>query len=81
MVRLEQVKGGEVYIRKQGRQRLPITPEILLKIKQVWEKGVIDSSKAMLWAAALTCSFGFLRAGEICVPSDKGFNEGAHLWH
>lgn len=73
-VKSTQAKGG-----KQARQRLPITPEILLKIKQIWERGVLDSNKAMLWAAALTCFFGFLRAGEICVPSDKGFDQGAHL--
>ena len=33
----------------------------------------------MLWAAALLCFFGFLRSGEITVPSDSTFDEGAHL--
>lgn len=33
----------------------------------------------MLWAAALTCFFCFLRAGEVCVPGDHGFDAGAHL--
>ena len=33
----------------------------------------------MLWAAASLCFFGFLWAGEICVPSDNSYDEGAHL--
>ena len=33
----------------------------------------------MLWAASLLCFFGFLRSGEITVPADAGFDEGAHL--
>ena len=70
------VQGGEVY---PSKRVLPITSEILLKVKQVWERGAIDRDKAMLWAVALTCFFGFLRGGEICVPSDKVFDKGAHL--
>ena len=33
----------------------------------------------MLWAASLLCFFGFLRSGEITVPTDTDFDEGAHL--
>ena len=33
----------------------------------------------MLWAAMLLCFFGFLRSGEVCVPSQKAFDEGVHL--
>ena len=33
----------------------------------------------MLWAAATLCFFGFLRSGEITVPSETVFDEGAHL--
>ena len=33
----------------------------------------------MLWSAATMCFFGFLRAGEIVVPSDQGFDGAIHL--
>ena len=33
----------------------------------------------MLWAAASLCFFGFLRSGEITIPSDKAFKETRHL--
>ena len=33
----------------------------------------------MLWAAATLCFFGFLRSGEITIPSDSAFDKGAHL--
>lgn len=83
MARLEQVlKGIKATQAKEGVQaksRLPITPEILIKIKETWERGRIDYDKTMLWAAALMCFFGFLRAGEVCVPADNEFDAGAHL--
>ena len=33
----------------------------------------------MLWEASTLCYFGFLRSGEITVPSDTAYDEGAHL--
>ena len=33
----------------------------------------------MLWAAATLCFFGFLRSGEITVPSDAAFDPSCHL--
>ena len=33
----------------------------------------------MLWAAATLCFFGFLRSGEVVVPSDRGFDPTVHL--
>lgn len=33
----------------------------------------------MLWAAALLCFFGFMRSGELTIPSDSSYDESAHL--
>ena len=83
MAKLEQVLKGIKSIQAkggaQGRERLPITPELLVKLKRVWEQDAQNIDKVMLWGAALLCFFGFLRAGEITVPSDNAYDKGAHL--
>lgn len=56
-----------------------MTPEPLTRIKWVWAKGPHDPNHLMLCAAALLCFFGFLRAGEVTVPSDTTYDEGAHF--
>ena len=33
----------------------------------------------MLWASCTLCFFGFLRAGEITIPSEAEYDTGAHL--
>ena len=33
----------------------------------------------MLWAATVLCFFGFLRSGEVTVPSDSAFDVGMHM--
>ena len=83
MPRLAQVmKGIKASQAKQGRQakpRLPITPSILTQIKSFLNKKPEDFDNIMAWAAYTTCFFGFLRAGEICIPSDSEYDSGAHL--
>lgn len=85
MVKLEQVLRGikSVQARRLGPDkklgRLPVTPSLLMAIKTSWEKEACTRDRSMLWAAALLCFFGFLRSGEVCVPSDAGFDKGAHL--
>ena len=59
--------------------RLPITPELLLRMKQSWERAGATWDNSMLWAPSTLYFFGFLRSGEITVPTESSFDEGAHL--
>ena len=61
------------------RPRLPITPEILLKLRRVWEGDSMKHDVIMMSAACCLCYFVFLRAGEITVPLEKVYNSRAHL--
>ena len=82
MPRLQQVLKGIKYQQAakqlKGRSRLPITPAILMKLKSIWLSNP-SLDNIMLWAAASLCFFGFLRSGEITVPSDQAFDPRAHL--
>lgn len=62
--------------RKQSRNAatrpdswLPITPAILRTLRWFWEREPHNPDSIMLWEACCTCFFGFLRSGEITVPS------------
>lgn len=83
MVKLQQVvKGIKSAQAKDGVKslpRLPISPAHLVAIKGVWERGGLSRDKVMLWAATMLCFFGFLRSGEVGIPSEKAFDEGVHL--
>ena len=76
---LRGVKKEHAKKAKPTLTRLPITSTILLQIRAVWERDAKDFDKIMLWAACCTCYFGFLRSGEVCVPSAKEYDPSAHL--
>lgn len=75
-------KGIKSFQVKRGltppRTRLPITPAILRKLREVWDRQPHNADHIMLWAACTTCFFGFLRSGEITTPPNQ-FDPGAHL--
>ena len=83
MPRLEQViKGIKVRQGKDGRRprrKLPITPDILRKIRAPWEARKEEAEIIMLWAACTTCFFGFMRSGEVAIPSRNSFDSSYHL--
>ena len=62
-----------------SRPRLPITPEILLQIQSAWAPRATEFDRIMLWAAAVTCFFGFFRAGELTVQAAAAFDPAVHL--
>ncbi len=62
-----------------SRTRLPITPPILRRIGSVWEAQGPSKDQVMLWAAATLIFFGFMRSGELTVPSGSAFDPAIHL--
>ena len=83
MLRLEHVlRGIKRELSKKSstsKPRLPMTPNILLKLRSVLEEDPAAFDNIMLWAACCMCYFGFLRSGEVCTPSVTDYDPSAHL--
>ena len=74
-VKLEQAKQQP----EAARTRLPVTPTILRRLRRELDKEPSKWENVMLWAACCTCFFGFLRLGEITVPTQTDYDSSTHL--
>lgn len=80
MARLEYVvRGAKRLTSGPTRTRLPITVPLLDQMRRSWSKERPRRDALMLWAAASMCFFGFLRVGEVIVPSGLAFDPSVHL--
>ena len=61
------------------RERLPITPCILRKLRAMWSPTGSERDTKLMWAVSCLCFFTFLRVGEMTVPGDNAFDPAVHL--
>ena len=61
------------------RTRLPITVEIMSKVKEILNLKPTEWDNIMMWAACALAFFGFLRCSEFTVPSQDEYCPDTHL--
>ena len=65
--------------KSRAKKCLPITPDILRKLREVWGKEAHRADNIMLRAVCCMCFYGFLRSGEATLTSGQEFDQEADL--
>ena len=80
---LEYVLKGIKWVQAEGgstiKERLPITPHIHGRLREVWAPKGDKWDTKMIWAAATLCFFGFMRVGELTMPRASLYDPDVHL--
>ena len=63
----------------QSKPRQPITLDLLHRLRKIWLEQARGIDGLMLWAASSLCFFGFLRSGEVTVPTDTASDEAMRI--
>lgn len=74
-IKLRQAKDRKT----KAKKRLPITPDILRKLREAWSKDAQQVDNIMLWAVCCMCFYGFLRSGEVTLTSGQEYDPEADL--
>ena len=79
--RLEYIVKGmkRKAINSYARPQLPMTPEILKVMKEVWQIDSDHNKTTVLWVAACICFFSFLRSSKVTIPLDSEDDQVVHL--
>ena len=76
---LKGLKRQQAYQGTPSKTCLPITPDILGRLKRLWDSRASDPEIAMLWATCTLGVFGFLQCGEFICPSGQTYDPSCHL--
>ena len=75
---LQGIKHTQAY-QSLPRVRLPITIQLMRRMRAVLLQESHNYDNILLWAACCTAFFGFLRCSEFTVPSIQDYDPSAHL--
>ncbi len=73
------IKMQQARHKTSAPKQLPITLDLLHKLHSFFVSKGHEADSFMLWAAICTCFFGFMRSGEMTIPSESAFDSSSHF--